>query len=327
MRPGQPACRVPSRLRGDTFLSPSSWSFSPRSQSVPQIGDQKLERNRSRESAPTESEQKVRGIVGRSSHGGRRGGVIAGGDHRGFEWVGRAPVELPGTSWTRCPRATSVTGNVPLVSRQHQIAVVILRSDHSAASSTTSLSSCRPRRRRSPLCISATTTALSVPSSVATTIPLSPRIRATVKPRRRPPCLRRRNIAGASTPMTRRNITAIVALRRNSGECIHLWYRLFLFRSIGRLTLTTGWYIVSNPFSHFLLVCTFPLSFRLISSYCVEWRLMEINVNGVYHLRFSSFDIHISTNKSIFGIFCFLRIYLFQFIFWSNFLFHIKFCA
>lgn len=248
MRPGKPACRVSSWLCGDTSLSPSSWSFSPRSQSVPQIGDHRIERKRSRESAPIESGRKVRGIVGRGSHGGRRGGVIAGGDHRGFEWVGRAPVGLPGTSWTRCPRATSVTGNVPLVSRQHQAAVVTLRSDHPAAPSTTPPNSCRPRRRRSPLYISVTTTVLSVPSSVATTIPLSPRIRATVKPRRRPPCLRRRNIAGASTPTTRGNITAIVALRRSSGECIHLWYRLFLFRSTGRLTLTTGWYIVPNPF-------------------------------------------------------------------------------
>lgn len=98
MRPGKPACRVPSRLRGGKFSGPSSQSFSPRSQSVSRISDRKAERKKSCQLALTGGERKVRGIVGRGSHGGRRSGVIAGGDHRGFEWVGRAPVGLPGTS-------------------------------------------------------------------------------------------------------------------------------------------------------------------------------------------------------------------------------------
>lgn len=98
MRPGKPACRVPSRLRGGKFSDPSSQSFSPRSQSAPRIGDRNAERKRSRQSALIEGERKVRKTVGRGSHGGRRSGVIAGGDYRGFEWVGRAPVGLPGTS-------------------------------------------------------------------------------------------------------------------------------------------------------------------------------------------------------------------------------------
>lgn len=49
----------------------------------------------------------------RSSHGGRAREVEWTGDNRGFEWVGREPVGLTGTSWTRCQRATSVTGIGP----------------------------------------------------------------------------------------------------------------------------------------------------------------------------------------------------------------------
>lgn len=227
MRSGEPACRVPSRLRGGKFLGPSSQSFSLRSQSAPRIGDRKAERKKAAGWHLPKASRKVRGIVGRGSHGGRRSGVIAGGDHRGFEWVGRAPVGLPGTSWTRCPRATSVTGNVSLASRQHQAAAVILRSDCHPVPSVPP-PNCHPRRRRLPLCISATTTALCAPSSALTTTPPPPpQIRVIEKLKRRPPCLHRRNIVGASTPTTHRNFTAIVVLRRSSGECIHLWYRLF----------------------------------------------------------------------------------------------------
>jgi hypothetical protein len=48
-------------------------------------------------------------------------------------------------------------------------------------------------------------------------------------------------------------------LRRSSGECIHLWYQLFLSWSNGRLTLI-GWYIVPKiiPLSHSSSLYMFP---------------------------------------------------------------------
>lgn len=63
MRPGEPACRVPSRLRGGASSGPSSWSSSPRPQSVLRVADRKerYERKKSR-STLAEGERKVREI-------------------------------------------------------------------------------------------------------------------------------------------------------------------------------------------------------------------------------------------------------------------------